>query len=35
LLDAGLDAGGGVFGELDSFELYFEFGHNGGVGLLS
>lgn len=42
VLDAGLDAGGCVFGELDAFELDFEFGHNvvswglgfGLVGLL-
>jgi len=29
LLDAGLDAGGCFFRELDAFELDFEFGHNG------
>lgn len=33
LLDAGLDAGGCFFGELDSFELDFEFGHNVVLGV--
>jgi len=36
LLDAGLDAGGCFFRELDAFELDFEFGHNvvsWGLGL--